>query len=302
MRNKSLNTNPINTIDGKGMVIDAYRRQSRQKQTTIKGLLGESFPTIHPYDNSPQQDGTVSTSGTSIFDPVLCEVCYSWFCPNGGEILDPFAGGSVRGIVAAYLGFHYTGIDLREEQIEENKKQAHEILTEDKPFPSWIVGNSLQLDSLLEPKKQFDFIFSCPPYFDLEIYSEKDQDLSTLSWEEFCSQYKMIIHLCLAHLKQDRFACFVVSDVRDENGFYRMLPEKTKEYFTVLSGVGLYNDIILVNVVGSLPIRIGKSFGNYRKVGRRHQHVLVFFKGDPKTIKENFGVIDVNEIVNTLNL
>lgn len=38
-------------------------------------------------------------SGTSIFDPVLCELAYRWFSPVGGLILDPFAGGSVRGIV-----------------------------------------------------------------------------------------------------------------------------------------------------------------------------------------------------------
>ena len=53
----------------------------------------------------------------SIFDPVLCEIMYRWFCPAGGKILDPFAGGSVRGLVAGRLGFLYTGIDQRDEQI-----------------------------------------------------------------------------------------------------------------------------------------------------------------------------------------
>jgi len=45
-----------------------------------------------------------TASGTSIFDPVLCEIAYRWFCPAGGMVLDPFAGGSVRGIVASRLG------------------------------------------------------------------------------------------------------------------------------------------------------------------------------------------------------
>ena len=48
-------------------------------------------------------------SGTSIFDPVLCELAYRWYCPPGGVILDPFAGGSVRGIVASKLGRRYVG-------------------------------------------------------------------------------------------------------------------------------------------------------------------------------------------------
>src|SRR5688572_4612648 len=51
-------------------------------------------------------------SGTSIFDPVLCELIYRWFVPPGGLVLDPFAGGSVRGIVAAMLGRRYVGVEL----------------------------------------------------------------------------------------------------------------------------------------------------------------------------------------------
>lgn len=60
--------------------------------------------------------------GASVFDPVLAEVCYKWFTPDGGSILDPFAGGSVRGIVAGVCGFDYIGIDLRENQCLANEK------------------------------------------------------------------------------------------------------------------------------------------------------------------------------------
>jgi len=49
------------------------------------------------------------SSGTSIFDPVLCELAYRWFCPLDGQIVDPFAGGSVRGVVASLLGRRYWG-------------------------------------------------------------------------------------------------------------------------------------------------------------------------------------------------
>lgn len=63
-----------------------------------------------------------TASGTSIFDPVLCEIAYRWFCPQGGTVLDPFAGGSVRGIVASRLGYRYVGIELRQEQVEANRR------------------------------------------------------------------------------------------------------------------------------------------------------------------------------------
>mgnify|MGYP003346418859 FL=1 len=32
-----------------------------------------------------EYNDTVLTSGTSIFDPVLCELVYRWFCPVGGR-------------------------------------------------------------------------------------------------------------------------------------------------------------------------------------------------------------------------
>ena len=79
------------------------------------------------FDHYRVKEGTRETtevSGTSIFDPVLCELVYRWFCPAGGALLDPFAGGSVRGIVASKLGLKYTGIDLSERQIAENRKQV----------------------------------------------------------------------------------------------------------------------------------------------------------------------------------
>jgi hypothetical protein len=69
-------------------------------------------------------------TGTSTFDPVLCELMYNWFCPEEGQIVDPFAGGSVRGIVAGLLEYKYYGIDLRQEQIDANKIQKKRNLSE----------------------------------------------------------------------------------------------------------------------------------------------------------------------------
>ena len=77
------------------------------------------------------------SSGTSIFDPVLCELIYRWFCPTAGIVLDPFAGGSVRGIVASHIRLQYIGIDLRPEQIAANREQAARIAKD--PHPVWIV-------------------------------------------------------------------------------------------------------------------------------------------------------------------
>ncbi len=231
---------------------------------------------------------------TSIFDPVLCELIYRWFCPESGKILDPFAGGSVRGLVAGYLGYDYTGIELRPEQVEANKKQ--DICKDKKPI--WIVGNSKDIDTLA--KGEYDLIFSCPPYYDIEVYSDIEGELSVKStYQEFIKSYKEIICKCIDMLKKDRFACFVVGDIRDKNGYYRNFVSDTISAFQD-SGVSLYNEAILITSIGSLPIRVGRQFGSYRKLGKTHQNVLIFYRGNPKRIKDNYKEIEIVDLENQL--
>ncbi len=414
-------------------------------------------------------------SGTSIFDPVVCELVYRWFCPPGGHILDPFAGGSVRGIVAAHMGFKYTGIDLSSRQIEANRIQATTILSEAqtpesdfvevkismamaytpfhgctpkyiseechasccqsstspsgtmitihpteelrmkqlggttengflqpvnkrcpfkqddnlcrlhsmgfKPFGcvaspftlnknntlivrnrykllkcynqgeklpayiafrasidrifgkeestrvcglldkkigdvkakmpidswkklkendaikhgepcKWIVGDSREIQTACSGS--YDLIFSCPPYADLEVYSDDPKDLSTLEYPAFLRAYQEIIKASLSMLKPNRFACFVVGDIRDELGFYRGFVSDTIQAFQS-AGAILYNEAILVTAVGSLPIRVRKQFSGYRKLGKTHQNVLVFYKGNIKAIKSELGAVDLGD-------
>ena len=244
---------------------------------------------------SPRRDAGTGTeniaTGTSIFDPVLCELVYRWFCPKAGKILDPFAGGSVRGIVAGYLGYSYTGIELRQEQVTENQTQSDSILKDSKP--TYMVGDSYNIKDLAPDK--YDLIFSCPPYYNLECYSDLPGELSALpTYDEFLTKYKSIISSCVSMLKDNRFACFCVGDIRDKEGFYHNFVSDTISAF-IDAGTKLYNEAILITSVGSLPIRVIRQFSGYRKLGKTHQNVLIFYKGDIKKIKE-FGEIEISEL------
>lgn len=231
-------------------------------------------------------------SGTSIFDPVLCELAYRWFCPPGGLVLDPFAGGSTRGIVASRLGRRYVGIDLRPEQVEANRAQGKALCGE--PIPAWIEGDSLHVRELAAGIEA-DFVFSCPPYADLERYSDDPRDLSTMPYPEFRERYARIIANTLMLLREDRFAAFVVGDVRGPDGFYRGFPWHTIDAFEH-AGARLYNELILVTAVGSLPVRAGRAFAASRKIGKTHQQVLVFCKGDPVRATEACGACEFGEL------
>lgn len=418
--------------------------------------------------------------GTSIFDPVLCELVYRWFSPSGAKVLDPFAGGSVRGIVAGHLGREYIGVELRPEQVEANRIQAEQLFgrasdepvevrvsgkwlrhcfacsveyirqachgrccegsdrvlvsllpeeeqrqkalghqtvdgllqpdegtglcphktpdglcalhgTEDKPFgciaspftlnkgdmliirnryarmkchgkgdpaykvfadslrlifgdveaeriaqaaasgadqidavmprsshqalhyldglkhgerttrmvtPRWLVGDAVDVLDLAPG--DYDLLFSCPPYYDLEVYSDLPGELSALaSYSEFLEVYRTIIERAVSLLKDDRFACFVVGSLRDADGHELCLPCDTIRAFED-AGLRLFNSAVLVTAVGSLPVRVIRYFGLGRKLGRTHQHVLIFVKGDWRKAVEACGEIDVEDIIDGL--
>ena len=207
-------------------------------------------------------------------------------------MLDPFAGGSVRGIVASKLGRQYIGVDLSERQLAANKEQADRICGD--PMPVWCAGDSRDIAAIADGVKA-DLVFSCPPYVDLEVYSEDPRDISTMKYADFLAAYREIIAASVGMLKQDRFAAFVVGDVRDPKGFYRNLPGDTVAAFQD-AGLRLYNEAVLVTCVGSLPIRAGRAFESGRKLGKTHQNVLVFVKGDWKRAVEAIGPVEFGDV------
>lgn len=240
-------------------------REAECNVKTMSGMTPEEY--ILKYGRKPME-------GTSIFDPALCELIYNWYCPDGGQILDPFAGGSVRGIVANYLGYNYTGIDIRQEQIDSNREQALKLLPVDKQ-PQYYVGDSNVVLTELIP--MYDLVFSCPPYADLEVYSEMKEDLSTMEYNEFIKVYADIIKKAVSKLKSGGYACFVVGDIRDKKGFYRDFISHTKQAF-INAGAGLYNEAILLQPLGTAMLRAGKIFEAGAKLTKVHENVLIFKK------------------------
>jgi len=255
---------------------DWQNRKNKWKSLGIQSEVGRDSSVIHM--DSDKKNIKEDANYVSIFDPVLCEVIYNWFAIPNGTILDPFAGGSVRGIVANYLDYKYTGIDLREEQILSNQSQALKIIPNN--LPEWIDGDSnLELNKF---DRTFDFVFSCPPYYDLEVYCDDPNDLSNMDYDSFNVKYESIINKSSKLLKDNRFACFVVGNVRDKDGYMVDLVGQTIKSFEN-AGLRFYNEIILKNPVASASMRANGNM-TYKKVVKIHQNVLVFCKGNPKFI------------------
>lgn len=248
--------------------------QKRKRLWIGKGLkseVGRDAKVINMGTTAVEKN---SAEYVSVFDPALCEVLYHWFCEDGGSILDPFAGGSVRGIVANYLGYKYTGIDIRQEQVDSNREQAMDILPIENQ-PQWYVGDS---NKLLDDNWQnkFDMVMSCPPYADLEVYSDLEGDISNKPYKQFLELYESIIAKSCKLLKVGGYACFVVGEVRDKNGFYiGFVPDTIKAFEKC--GMKFYNEAILLNAIASASMRANGNMKS-QKLVKVHQNILVFKK------------------------
>lgn len=276
-----------------------YRKKRKIEETLGRELTTEEYQ--RDYYKPPASGSNVSSTGTSIFDPVLTELLIRWFSPPGRTIIDPFAGGSVRGIIAGRLGREYVGIDLRSKQIEANEKQADDLIENDHIRPVWIVGDAAQLDEALDQVAdgiKSDFILTCPPYADLEVYSDDPADLSTMDYPAFRSTFRLIAQKIADRMNDNTFAAIVVGDARGKDGNYYGIPSDTIDAFRS-AGLALYNEAILYTHLGSVAMRVGRQFDASRKFGKTHQNVLIFLKGDARKATQAIGPVEAGDVVNT---
>lgn len=275
-------------------VLDTRRGDWQNRKRAWNELIG---------DNGESREGKLGTepitgnekygkagfATVSILDATLAEIVTKWFTPVGKcNICDPFAGDSVFGFVSAYLGHCFTGIELREEQAALNNSRVQGM------DAHYICDDGQNIGKHLRPESQ-DLVFSCPPYFDLEHYSDLPNDAS--NQKEYAGFLQILDNAltgAVQCLKKNRFAVIVMSNVRGGAGaYYDICSDITR--IMQRNGLLLYNELVLLNCCGTAQIRAANYMRN-RKIIRIHQEVLVFYKGNPKAIQGDFAEIEVADI------
>ena len=271
---KKYGANPFTILDTKDGKWQARKR--KWINLGIKSEIGRDAKAYH-MGNYQEKFGQQPKTDTSVFDPVLCEIMYRWYCCDGGSILDPFAGGSVRGIVANYLGYKYTGIDIRQEQVDSDREQAMQILSVDNQ-PQWYCGDSNEvLDN--QWNRQFDMVFTCPPYANLKVYSDLPGDISNMDYDDFLACFGSIMQKSCRLLKNGGMAIVVIGEVRDKKGNYLGLVPDTINILRKCNDMYYYNEAVLSTPIGTAMLRADNNMirGNGKLV-RVHQNIVMFKK------------------------
>lgn len=261
-----------------------YRDKSKVEKKLGREISNEEFEAVY-LGKSAKHKFYRTPTGVSILDPVLAELCLLWFGLPGGSVLDTFAGDTVFGYVAGRLGHTFTGIELRQEQVNVNAARTAELPCR------YICDDALNVLQHITPESQ-DFFFSCPPYFNLEHYSDLPNDASNQgSYEAFIDIMRRALTDAFSCLRQNRFAVVVCSDIRSrENSLYHPFIRDLKT-IAAEAGLGMMNELILVEQFRNAGMRAAKQMSS-RLCVRVHQHVLVFFKGDTKTISQTYKPIE----------
>ena len=265
-------------------ILDTRQGYWIERKSSWKDLINDNGESR---ENLLDTGGIVSTlnNGVSILDPVLAEVVGRWFAIPNSNVFDCFAGDTIFGYVSSYLGHNFTGIELREEQAKLNNDRVKSMTAK------YICDDGQNVDKHIEENSQ-DLLFSCPPYFDLEVYSDLPNDASNQSdYQDFIKILDNAFSKSIKCLKDNRFAVIVVGDVRDKKGFYYGFNDDVKQIFK-RNGMSLYNEMVLVESIGTLPQRVGMYMKN-RKIGKCHQNIFVFYKGDTSKIAEIYPKLDI---------
>lgn len=221
--------------------------------------------------NSSRSDRRNGVNGgkCSVFNPHLAQMILSAYCNPHSNIYDPFGGGGTRGYIATKMGHNYTGVEIRYEEVQRIKKQMQE----------WGVYFTLINEDSTKyiNKENYDFCYTCPPYYDLELYSEIPNDLSNAkTYEEYLVLLKLVLENTFYSLKDNSFAIFVVGNFRNKKG---ELEHLNGDLVKIAKEVGfvLWDELIWQGASNVVLTRCGK-FAKNRKSVRMHEYIIVLKK------------------------
>jgi hypothetical protein len=226
-----------------------------------------------------RKDG-IYTGTYSVFPiPLMEYIIVRYAGERGNTILDSFAGGPPRAIVSSLMGMDYYGVDVRQDQIDENLKAMAKMGLKNVHYT---LDDARYLTKLPKAGNSDDGLFhcaiTCPPYYDVEVYSEQADDVSTFpTYAAFNAAMMMNAHAQFEHLKPGAFACIVVGNFRDKKtGELIDFRGHTVENFREV-GFLFWEDVILSRNFGSAASRASNAWRGLKLV-RRHEHLLVFRK------------------------
>src|SRR5574343_498181 len=159
--------------------------------SVMKFYKSPEFMELIDNDSSPMGTERIKRRGGgwaaklrySVYNPDQAFFILDYYTEPGYSILDPFMGRGTRSQMSLYLDRKYTGYDDCSETVERNKMLCEKNGFSDNNY-RFFNSSGTKLEGL-EEDELFDAVFTCPPYYNIEKYSNSPGDLSYMSIENF---------------------------------------------------------------------------------------------------------------------
>lgn len=234
-------------------------------------LLNEDGHTNSRAETMRADHNSAYTGTHSVFPAPLVEwILLRYGGPPGGKILDAFAGGPPRAAISSIMGFKYTGYEIRQQQIDENLK----LLADLGLSAQYILGDGRFLSG---ETNEYDCGLTCPPYWNLEQYSNQTDDLSNLkTYAEFNAGMAITADSYFQALKPEAFMCIVVGPFRNKKGEIIDFRAHTVENYRE-AGFTFWQEIVLSKNFASAAKRSTNAWRGLKLVPA-HEYLLIFRK------------------------
>lgn len=196
------------------------------------------------------------------FPREIGSLCYQLYLKNGSLVFDPFAGWGERARLAAEHGIQYIGYDVSPAAINSSRNRFG--------VSSVVLGSSH-----VEKIPCFDGLITCPPYWNLEIYSPYGIE-NCGDWGSFLDHYQEIWIRCYDAAKVGAVFCIYVGDWR-KDGVYYDLTFQTQKIMYDLGATPIDSVIASRSSITKIKVMLPQALTHGYTV-KVHETLLVFQK------------------------
>ena len=254
-----------------GFLPTSVWRPNLKDTKILKELVGDTAQVRNTLNStrSDRRNG-VNNGKVSIFNPNLCQMILSAYCCKNSTIYDPFAGGGTRAVISSMMGHKYYGVEIRDEEVKRINVRKEKLNLD------FVVKKGDAVNKNFE-NINFNFSITCPPYYDLEQYSELENDLSNQkSYNDFLGLLLKSMKRVYDALQEDSLSVWVVGNFRNKFGalehFNGDIIRLSKEVGFVLL------DEIIFEGASKVALTRCSKFEKNRKSVRMHEYIIIFKK------------------------
>ena len=231
-------------------------------------------------DAKKRGGGYASTLRYSIYNPLQAKFILEYYTRKNDIILDPFMGRATRPLVTQYLNRKYIGFDTSSKTIELNKS-----LLEKHGYTDYTLyhEDGTELNKLKEISNFVDAVFTCPPYYDIEKYSDEPGDLSHLKYDDFNNRIANLFNRLYDLIKPSSYkdmefhpVIITVGTIRKgDKGLIDM--DYIFQEYAKKAGFVLYDKLFTENITPGAGFTFRRNYC-YRYLTKNYETTLVFMK------------------------